>query len=192
MTARTHDLAAATALAVAVLIWAPESIRLSTLLVALLANQLGGITPDIDQPTAPLWRNLPEGHFIGKAFGKLLGGHRFISHSLLGLGLFAYLSNLLLHFLHPIMPHIDTRLVWWSFVIGYGSHLVMDSLTKEGVPWLLPIPFKFGVPPLRSLRITTGKAVETFVILPLLVAVNIWLFTAYYAAFIHLLHHVVS
>jgi len=192
MTARTHDLAAATALAVAVLVWAPESIRLSTLLIALLANQLGGITPDIDQPTAPLWRNLPEGHFIGKAFGKLLGGHRFISHSLLGLGLFAYLSNLLLHFLHPLMPHVDIRLVWWSFLIGYISHLVMDSLTKEGVPWLLPIPFKFGVPPLRSLRVTTGKAMETFVVLPVLVAINVWLFANHYATFIHLLHHVVS
>ncbi len=192
MTARTHDLAAATALAVAVLAYAPESLRLSTVLVALLANQLGGITPDIDQPTAPLWRNLPEGHFIGKAFGKLLGGHRFISHSLLGLGLFAYLSNLLLHFLHPVMPHVDIRLVWWSFLIGYISHLVMDSLTKEGVPWLLPIPFKFGVPPLRSLRVTTGKALETFVILPLLLAADIWLFTSHYTTFIRLLQHVVS
>jgi len=191
MTARTHDVAAATALAVVVLIYAPESLRLSTMLVALLANQLGGIAPDIDQPTAPLWRNLPEGHFVGKFFGKLLGGHRFISHSLAGLALFAYLSNLLLHFLHPVMPHVDIRLVWWAFIIGYVSHLVMDSLTKEGVPWLLPIPFKFGLPPLRKFRVTTGKAVEVFVVLPTLVVFDAWIFATQYTQYVSILRHVV-
>jgi len=190
MTARTHDVAAATALAVVVLAAAPESLRLSTLLVALLANQLGGIAPDIDQPTAPLWRNLPEGHFVGKLFGKLLGGHRFLSHSLLGMALFAWLANLLLHAMQPIMPHIDIHLVWYAFLIGYGSHLVMDSLTKEGVPWLLPIPIKFGAPPLRKFRITTGKAMETLVVLPVLLAVDIWLFASHYDHFANILRHI--
>jgi len=191
MTARTHDVAAATALAVLVLAYTPEPLRLSTLLVALLANQLGGIAPDIDQPTAPLWRNLPEGHFVGKAFGKLLGGHRFISHSLLGFALFGWLANLLLHFLHPIMPHVDIQLVWYAFLIGYASHLVMDSFTKEGVPWLLPIPFKFGVPPLRRMRITTGKAMETLVLLPLLIAFDVWLCVSHYNEFASMLRHII-
>ncbi len=187
MTARTHDLAAATALAVAVLLYAPGPLRLSTLLVALLANQLGGIAPDFDQPTAPLWRNLPEGHYVGKVFGKLLGGHRFISHSLLGFALFAWLANLLLHFLHPIMPHVDIQLVWYAFMIGYGSHLVMDTFTKEGVPWLLPVPFKFGLPPVRKLRITTGHFVETLIVLPGLAVFDIWLFAGHYNQFVVLL-----
>jgi len=81
MTARTHDLAAITALGIAVLLDPPQAVRLSTVLLAILANQIGGIAPDIDQPTAPFWRNLPEGHFAGKFFGKMLGGHRFLSHS---------------------------------------------------------------------------------------------------------------
>lgn len=189
MTARTHDVAAVTALAAAMLAWAPESLRLSTLLVALLANQLGGIAPDIDQPTAPLWHNLPEGHFVGKVFGKLLGGHRFISHSILGLALFAWLANLLLHFLQPLMPHVDIRLVWYAFLIGYASHLLMDSFTKEGVPWLLPVPYKFGIPPLRRFRITTGKAMETLVVLPALIGFAIWLFASHYNQFAYLLSH---
>ena len=189
MTARTHDLAAATALAVAILVYTPADLRLSTLLVALLANQLGGIAPDIDQPTAPFWRNLPATHYIGKLFGKLLGGHRFISHSLIGFALFSWLANLLLHFLHPIMPHVDIQLVWYAFMIGYLSHLVMDSLTKEGVPWLLPIPFKFGFPPLRRFRITTGKFMETGVLLPLLVLIAVWLFASHYNQFMALLQH---
>lgn len=188
MTARTHDLAAIATLAVAILLYSPTGPTLATVLVALLANQLGGITPDIDQPTAPFWRNLPEGHYAGKVFGRLLGGHRFLSHSLLGLALFAWLSNLLLHFLHPIMPHVDITLVWYAFLLGYVSHLVMDSLTKEGVPWLLPIPYKFGFPPLRRLRITTGKRMEMFVVFPVILLGTLWVFSAHYETYLALLH----
>jgi len=191
MTARTHDLAAITALAVVALIYDPGSLTLSTVLVGLLANQLGGIAPDIDQPTAPFWRNLPEGHFVGKFFGRLLGGHRFISHSLLGFALFAWLCNLLLHFLHPIMPHVDIMLVWYAFLVGYASHLVMDSFTKEGVPWFLPIPFKIGFPPLRKFRITTGKSVEALIIFPGLLLIAIVLFARNYDTYVAMLHHVV-
>jgi inner membrane protein len=190
MTARTHDLAAATGFAVLLLAHGSEPLRLSTVLIALLANQLGGIAPDIDQPTAPLWRNLPEGHFVGKAFGKLLGGHRFLSHSLLGLAGFGFLTNLVLNFLHPLTPHVDIHFVWIAFMIGYASHLIMDSFTKEGVPWLLPIPFKFGMPPLRAFRITTGKAGETLLVLPLLIAINIWLCMSHYNEFANLLRHI--
>lgn len=190
MTARTHDLAAATGFAVLLLLHAPAPLRLSTLLIAALANQLGGIAPDTDQPTAPFWRNLPEGHFVGRAFGKLLGGHRFISHSLVGFALFGFVAKALLQFLQPIMPHVDVHFVWTAFMVGYGSHLIMDSFTKEGVPWLLPIPFKFGFPPLRTFRITTGKAAETLLVLPLLIVADVWLCTSHYAAFAGLLRHV--
>lgn len=190
MTARTHDIAAITVLGVLVLVNPPETMRLSTVLVAVLANQLGGIAPDIDQPTAPLWRNLPEGHFVGRLFGKLLGGHRFISHSLIGFALFAWLGNLLLHWLYPLMPHIDIQLVWYAFLIGYGSHLVMDTFTKEGVPWLLPVPVKFGLPPLKRLRITTGHWVENLVVLPAFVVFDLWLCSAYYDRFVSLFQHI--
>lgn len=188
MTARTHDVAAITALGLLVLAWPPGAVTLSTVLIALLANQLGGIAPDIDQPTAPLWRNLPEGHFVGRVFGKLLGGHRFLSHSLLGLALFGFLSKLLLQFLHPIMPHVDIRLVWYAFLVGFVSHLFMDTFTKEGVPWFLPLPAKFGLPPLRAFRITTGKKVETLVVLPLFVIFDVWLCASHYSQLVALLH----
>ncbi len=192
MTARTHDVAAATVLLLAVLANPPESLRLSTLLLAILANQVGGITPDIDQPTAPLWRNLPEGHVIGKVFGKMLGGHRFISHSLIGMALFGWLSYLLLHALQPIMPHVDIQLVWYAFLLGYGSHIVMDMLTKEGVPLLLPFTFKFGVPPAKALRITTGTWVETAVVLPVLVICGGWLCWSHANELVGLLHRVIT
>ena len=52
-------MAAVTLLLAAVIAVKPETMTVATALAALLANQLGGIAPDIDQPTAPLWRNLP-------------------------------------------------------------------------------------------------------------------------------------
>lgn len=180
MIARTHDVAAATALLAVVLAQPIGSVTLATVITALIANQIGGIAPDLDQPTAPFWRNLPIGGIFGKIIGRSLGGHRFLSHSIIGLVLFGFLSHLLLSFLHPIIPRVDIDLVWWAFMIGMVSHLVMDSFTKEGVPWLLPVPIKFGFPPVRHLRITTGKKAEHFVVLPLLLALAIWLFASHY------------
>jgi len=188
MTGRTHDAAALTALIIATILYPPGSLTLATALIALLANQIGGITPDIDQPTAPFWRNLPAEGAIGKVFDRLLGGHRFLTHSLVGAALFAWLAHLLLVFLHPIMPHTNITLVWDAFVIGLISHLVMDTFTKEGVPWLLPIPIKFGLPPVKELRITTGKWVETLVIFPALIVLDVWLLARHYHALVAFLH----
>ena len=188
MTARTHDLAAITALGVAVIVHPLPTISLATALIAILANQIGGIAPDIDQPTAPFWRNLPIGRLFGKVVDKGFGGHRFLTHSLLGVVLFSSLAKLLLNFLHPLMPHVNNGYVWWAFIIGMLSHLVMDTLTKEGVPWLLPIPIKFGLPPLKALRITTGHALETVVVFPLLLAIDIWLCHVHYAALVSFVH----
>ena len=161
---------------------------LATALVALLANQIGGIAPDIDQPTAPFWRNLPIGGAIGRVIDKMLGGHRFLTHSLLGSGLLSGGLHLLLGFLHPIMPHVENKLVWWAFVIGLISHLVMDTFTKEGVPWLLPIPIKFGFLPIKELRITTGHAIESYVIFPGLVVICGYLATTHYQELLDLIH----
>lgn len=180
MISRTHDLAAITALG-AVLIAVPlPPLNLATVLVAVLANQIGGIAPDIDQPTAPFWRNLPIGGVVGRIVDKMLGGHRFITHSLIGLALFGFLAHLLLRTLQPVMPSINTWIVWLAFMIGMVSHLVMDSFTKEGVPWLLPVPVKFGFPPQRQFRITTGKFVEAWLVLPALLLFDVWYCTSHY------------
>jgi membrane-bound metal-dependent hydrolase YbcI (DUF457 family) len=67
------------------------------------------------------------------------------------------------------------------------THLIMDSFTKEGVPWLLPVPIKFGFPPLKVFRITTGKKFETLIIFPGLLALNIWLISSHYHQILTLL-----
>jgi inner membrane protein len=188
MTGRTHDLAAITALSIVVLAQPPRTVTLATAIVAVFANLVGGIVPDIDQPTAPFWRNLPVGKYFGKVFGALNGGHRFLTHSLLGLALLGFAAHLLLLWLHPIMPRVDIGLVWWAFMIGVMSHLVMDTFTKEGVPWLLPIPAKFGVPPIKSLRVTTGKKIENFIVFPGLIIFNGWLYYENYQKILAILH----
>jgi membrane-bound metal-dependent hydrolase YbcI (DUF457 family) len=191
MTGRTHDLAAITALLAVICLFAPVyNLSLATLLVAILANQIGGILPDIDQPTAPFWRNLPVGKTVGRFFDKFIGGHRFITHSLLGVVLFGFLFWMLLTFLHPVILNVDSMLVWWAFMIGIMSHLVMDSFTKEGVPWLLPLPLKLGLPPVKAWRLTTGKAIETLLVFPGLIVISGLLLAAHYDYLLQLLHHV--
>ncbi len=192
MTGRTHDMAAVTALLALVILYPPAQLTLATAMLALLANMIGGIAPDIDQPTAPFWRNLPVGGVVGRMITRMMGGHRFITHSILGLVVLSFLSQMLLAFLSPIMPGIDTHLVWLAFMIGVISHLVMDMFTKEGVPLLLPLPIKLGLPPLRSLRLTTGKPFELYIIFPGLAALAIWLVYDKYRFFLDLLHHRIS
>ncbi|HET8991420.1 MAG TPA: metal-dependent hydrolase [Candidatus Saccharimonadales bacterium] len=189
MTARTHDLVAFSSLAAVFASTTLIPISFSTAVLAVLANLIGGIAPDIDQPTAPLWRNLPVGKYVGKVFDKFLGGHRFLSHSLIGLALFGFIFHLLLTFFRPVMPHVNISYVWWAFMIGMATHLIMDSLTKEGVPWLLPIPYKFGFPPLKAWRITTGKKVENWLVFPLIVALDVFLALHFSKHLLYLIHY---
>jgi inner membrane protein len=193
MKARTHDLAAVVGLGIVVVAQSTlPTMSLATVLMALLANQLGGIAPDIDQPTAPFWRNLPVGGFFGRMITRMMGGHRFITHSIIGVLLAGFLVNLLLTFVHPIMPNVQIHLVWWAFMIGMLSHLIMDSFTKEGVPWLLPLPVKFGFPPLRRFRITTGKWVENFVVFPLILLLGVAIVSLHYQEIYSLVHQHVT
>lgn len=189
MTGRTHDLAAISAFGFIVVTQPVRSVTIATVVIALIANQIGGIAPDIDQPTAPFWRNLPIGKYFGKGFGHLIGGHRFLTHSLIGLVIFGVGLNFLLDLLTPIMPHVDTGIVWWAFMIGMLSHLILDTFTKEGVPWLLPLPFKIGLPPLKRLRITTGKLGEKLLFAGIL-AVGIWYCYAHGGQLINIFHHI--
>lgn len=190
MIARTHDVAAFTALGVIFVLLPPQTLSLATVIIAILANLIGGVTPDIDQPTAPLWRNLPVGKFFGRIFDKLLGGHRFFTHSIIGVVIIAYLAHLLLVFLKPIMGTVNIDIVWWAFLIGILSHLVMDTFTKEGVPWLLPIPYKFGIPPVKAWRITTDKKFENWIIFPGLLAFNAWFYFVHYDQVLALLQNI--
>lgn len=190
MTGRTHDMFALTGLLVIGLAYPPAQLTLGTLVATVVANQMGGIAPDIDQSTAPFWRNLPLAGFLGKTVSRLLGGHRFLTHSVLGLVLTALLTQWFLRVLHPIIPRIDINVVWWGFMIGIVSHLIIDSFSKEGVPWLLPIPYKFGFPPFRRWRLTTGEGVENFLLFPGLLIFNIAYAMTHYHQIVEMFHRI--
>lgn len=187
MTGRTHDLAAFTALNYIVATTPFFHLSLGTVFFAFTANMIGGLTPDIDQPTGDLWHKLPAGGLYSRLFTPFLGGHRHISHSLLGLVLFGLLSKYVL-FLARNTIVVNTDIVWWSFMIGYVSHLVMDTFTKEGVPWFFPFPVKFGFPPLQKFRVQTGGIVEKYEVFPLLLVLNGYLIYSHYEKYLTIFH----
>lgn len=188
MTGRTHDLAAFTAMVAVMAISDLPHMSLGTALVSLSANMIGGLAPDLDQPTAALWRRYRGGRIIGKILQPLFGGHRFISHSLIGYIIFGFVTQIILQALNTILL-VDMNIVWWAFMIGYGSHLIMDSFTHEGVPWLFPIPIMFGFPPLRFLRMKTGGLVEKSFVFPMLLLTNIYLVYTHYAKLLDFFKH---
>jgi inner membrane protein len=191
MTGRTHDLAAFTALNFVLITHPLPQMTLGTALVAFAANMIGGLAPDIDQPTADLWNKLPAGGVISRIFTPFLGGHRFISHSILGIFIFGFLNKLLLDATSSFLI-VNQTLVWWSFMIGFVSHLVMDTITREGVPWLFPIPLHIGIPPFKALRVKTGSFVEKSIIFPALMVTNAYLFYSHYKIFLDFLHHCIK
>src|SRR3990170_6428683 len=175
MMGRTHDLATFTALSYVIATQPPQTISLATGITALMVGIVGGLTPDIDQPTADLWRKLPAGSVIGRIFHPFLGGHRYISHSIIGILFFSWFSKFLLTRVGQVLL-VDINIVWSAFMIGYISHLIMDTLTQEGVPWLFPIPFRFGFPPLRFLRIRTASFMEKSVVFPGLLFLDAYIY----------------
>jgi|GEM_PF-1663398 membrane-bound metal-dependent hydrolase YbcI (DUF457 family) len=138
-------------------------------LACVVAALIGGIAPDFDKPRA-LWQRA--------ILMPLAQGHRHLSHSLVGLALFAIVTALALGPLGRAL-HLPLAPIWLAAVAGYLTHLLLDSLTVEGVPWLYPLPWYFGFPPFRSIRIRTGSLVEEFVVLPgLLIASGLVWYTA--------------
>lgn len=187
MTGRTHDLAAFTALSYVVATQSlPQDITLATAVVAISANFVGGLAPDIDQSTATLWGRLRGGRIWGKILAPLFGGHRFISHSLIGIALFGIGAKFLLELMSPVLI-VNMDVVWWAFMIGFISHLIMDTLSRDGVPWLFPIPVRLGIPPVRFLRMKTGGLLEKSFIFPGLIILNIWIYYTYYGRFLEIL-----
>lgn len=183
MTGRTHDLAAFTALNIVFVAIPPPEMTFATAAVAVGANMIGGLLPDIDDTTADIWDKVRGGNILARLIKPLVGKHRMLSHSILGMVIIGYLLQLLLGWLGTIVL-VDMNIVWWSTMIGYFSHLVMDSLTKQGVPWFFPIPIRLGFPPFEAMRIKTGKAVEKSLVFPGMVLLNGYLIYANYEYYI--------
>lgn len=186
MTGRTHDLTAFGALVLVLATQEIPQVSLATAVVGLGATMIGGLAPDLDEPTAKLWKKLPAGSIFSQIVKPLLGGHRMISHSLLGIFVIGQVVNWILARVGTVVL-VDMDIVWWAFMIGYVSHLLIDTITKEGVPWFFPIPLKIGFPPIKSLRITTGEMAEKAIIFPGLMVGIGYLIYQNYGKFLSLL-----
>lgn len=182
MTGRTHDLAAFTALLCVTAYYPIPPLSLSTAVVTLGSNLLGGLLPDIDDATSDFWDKIPAGSFFGRILHPLFGHHRMISHSLIGMLVAGFILKYFLEAIrHTLL--VDMNIVWWGIMLGYLSHLIMDSLTIEGVPWFFPIPIRFGFPPIKFFRIKTGGLMESLVIFPGLFILNGYILYTHYSIF---------
>jgi membrane-bound metal-dependent hydrolase YbcI (DUF457 family) len=183
MIGRTHDLAAFTTLTAFVAYETVPKITLATAFVAFGANMIGGLMPDIDDATSEFWQKIPAGTFIGKIIHPLIGHHRMISHSIVGVVIAGFLVKHLLIAVNQVLI-VDMSIVWWGLMLGYVSHLIMDSLTVEGVPWFFPIPVRLGFPPFKFLRVKTGSWVETILVFPGLLVLNCYLVYMNYSRYL--------
>lgn len=188
MTGRTHDLAAFTALSYVMVTTPFREITLATAIVAFTANMVGGLAPDLDQPTANLWRRIRGGSIIGKIISPLLGGHRFLSHSLIGIFIAGIIARMFLQIISGVLL-VDIDIVWWAFMIGFISHLIMDLFTHDGIPLFFPIPLKVGIPPISFLRIKTGGLVEKSFVFPVLLFITFCIYYFKYKEILNVLRH---
>ncbi len=136
---------------------ASEPVAVPGLPLAMLCAAVGALLPDIDHPRAALANYRVIGIPILKPAAYVASAvlsHRGASHSLV---FWALLTALGVYFTAPL----GLAPLVWAASIGYGLHLVADTLTKAGVPWLWPIwQQPLGFPPFRSLRFHTGGLIE--------------------------------
>lgn len=133
--------------------------------LAVIAVMVGALTPDLDQPTANAWRRLLGGNTMGNIFKAFSGGHRHMTHSILGI----FLVGLALRWsaynlVNPDYTAQALALVY-AFMIGYISHPIADTITDRGIPWFWPLHFHIKLPPgPEELRVTTDSFVERIIV----------------------------
>ena len=176
MIQRTHDLAAVVLVSYSFMSQPIETLNWETILGIGIASIIGAMLPDIDNVASPAWKHklLPR---EGLSTREFLEGHRHLSHSLIGGVIFTVTIGFILNLIH--LPHLQINPVIQAFILGFLSHLIVDSLTREGVPWLFPIPWHLGFPPFKFLRMKTGGWIEKMVVFPLLLLCLIWIYVAY-------------
>jgi membrane-bound metal-dependent hydrolase YbcI (DUF457 family) len=129
-----------------------------------LALAFGSVAPDLDgreslasTPSAWLPRFIPFPRLLDKLVGFIfripanIFGHRNTLHyPVVAVGLYGLGASMGLGWLR-----------WLA--VGYATHIIADSLTKQGVPWLGPLSSRdYGILP-RFLRLTTGGFIEGLV-----------------------------
>lgn len=111
---------------------------------------IGAFLPDADTPSSKAGLCFyPLAVWLERRFG-----HRTVTHSLVGVVVFALL-------IAPLLLLGAGAMLWWSALLcGYASHLLADAATKAGVPLLWPSRARFVFPGNDALRIKTGSRAE--------------------------------
>ena len=117
---------------------------------------LGALIPDICHTGSTIGRKMP----LLSSIISTIFGHRTFTHSLVFLGLAAWLM-----FSLPIFPSIS-----FGILAGMVSHLVLDGMTKNGIKLLWPMKQTFRMP----LAIRTGGPMEPIVFAALAVLSIYW------------------
>jgi len=165
----------------------PQSLGPLLGFLSVIFVMVGALTPDLDQPTANLWRRLLAGRAIGRIFNKFSGGHRHLTHSLIGILIIGFgLRWLLTHLINPVYIN-ESFIIWRAFMIGYISHPIADSFTDHGVPWFWPLSPHIKIPPgPGSVRVTTGSLVELLIVRGGIIIVLALLAQSYWPILLHL------
>ena len=159
----------------------PTADQVALKVIFYVVAAVGALVPDIDNARSTLGKRLG---VVSREIQKH-AGHRTIFHSLVGLAIagavvFAAEWGVAYLFLSMGWPHTAEALVAQvglvALLVGYGLHLVADSLTVGGVPWLWPLHQRFGFPPKRSWRFHSGSRVELVVVVAVAVAVVLGLY----------------
>lgn len=137
----------------------------ATFLIYMGSIVVGSMLPDIDHSGSYIGRRL-------KPLAKLINttlGHRGATHSPFLILLF----SCILHLLNKLIwVNLPLHIIIVGLFIGMMSHVFLDLLTKEGVPFLYP----FSKKKFSLIGITTGGFIES-TIFALLVGVSLYLIT---------------
>ena len=125
-------------------------------LLAPICTAIGCLFPDIDVEYSTISRRLPKlSRFVCRHTE-----HRMIMHSLLCPILTAVIGCLLWNF----SPQLSYSIL--CFAMGFLFHLIQDSFTKGGIPWMYPIKrYRFHLLPMRSGSLFQWPIVFTLVFL---------------------------
>lgn len=166
MVGRTHmmgGIAAALAISSVTGYFYPESISMETICsfgMFLGCAEAGALIPDIDKKQSTISHR----HKIISFISRLLFTHRGFTHSLLCMAII----EIILFFLSIPVPGIIRIPMLYGIMIGYLSHLFLDSLNPLGIPLLFPFHYRFSFA-----KIKTGGICEFLVFLSL-VAISVF------------------
>ncbi|MNI11697.1 Inner membrane protein YdjM [compost metagenome] len=122
---------------------------------ALMLGCLAGPMADIDKPGTTMAKVFIPLSLLLRTLGIK---HRTMTHSIVFLvGLFLLLS--------PLPP-----VIFWSCLIAYATHPLLDLFNEQGVALLWPLKTKFRLLP-KFAAIETGSASESFVRICLMIAI---------------------